>query len=68
MIIIAVLVLIVLVIMIFIFSGKMGDFGKQTKTCGSQGGVCYDNGGKKCPGPTFNTSDCKKCCIELYGS
>ena len=44
----------------------MGDFGKQTKTCGSQGGVCYDSGGT-CKGPTFNTSDCKKCCIELYG-
>ena len=45
-IIISIIVILVLIVLVFIFIGKFNIFGKTTKSCSSQGGVCtsvYDD-------------------------
>ena len=59
-IVVAVLVLIVLVVLIFIFSDKIGGVGDSLGSCEEKGGICG-----VCNGPTYNTSDCEKCCIPI---
>ena len=71
-IIIAAISLVVLVVLIAIFTGKLGQFTREIKDCGAQGGACMveedckERDGAILPGKTScdENSGAPKCCIQ----